>query len=208
MSAQAQRVEDFARRTIDIVASAGGLAVLAVPMVAVAVAVKVSSPGPVFFTQERVGKDGEHFNLIKFRSMRPAVDDTAAQVTAGGDPRITKIGGFLRNWKLDELPQLFNVLKGDMSLVGPRPEVPRYTPYWPKQYADIILTVRPGITNPVTVELRDQEELLAGREDPERFYIDQMLPEKARKYAEYVQARTLAGDLRTIFHTIKAVARL
>ncbi|AZA10439.1 sugar transferase [Corynebacterium gerontici] len=207
MAINISRVEDAARRCIDVAASAVGLTLLAAPMAAIALGIKVSSPGPVFFTQERVGKGGEPFKLIKFRSMRPAQDGKAAQVTAGGDPRITKIGAFLRDWKLDELPQLINVLKGDMSLVGPRPEVPRYTQHWPQQQATVILSVRPGITDPVTVQLRDEEALLAAQEDPERYYIETLLPEKAARYTKYVRSRTLLQDLQTILATVKAVVR-
>lgn len=199
------RVEDAARRGIDLVASAVGLGVLAVPMAGIAIAIKATSPGPVLFSQERVGKGGKPFQLFKFRSMRPDEDAAAAQVTAGGDPRITRIGAFLRQWKLDELPQLINVLKGDMSLVGPRPEVPRYTQHWPQAQATVILSVRPGITDPVTVQLRDEESLLAAQDDPERYYIEELLPEKAAKYTKYVRSRTLLSDLRTILATLKAV---
>lgn len=199
-----------ARRTVDVVASAAGLAVLALPLAAIAVAVKATSPGPALYTQVRVGRDGEPFTLLKFRSMRAvAPGGTAAgpQVTAGGDPRITRVGAFLREWKLDELPQLFNVLRGDMSLVGPRPEVPKYADLWPADARATILTVRPGITDPVTVTLRDEESLLADQDDPESYYVNELLPQKAAAYAEYVSHRSFASDLGTILGTLKAVVK-
>jgi lipopolysaccharide/colanic/teichoic acid biosynthesis glycosyltransferase len=166
-------------------------------------AVVLTSSGPVFFRQERVGRGGRVFRLVKLRTMQ--VDTSGPQLTASGDPRVTTVGRFLRKTKLDELPQLWNVLRGEMSFVGPRPEVPRYVdledPLWRE-----VLTVRPGITDPVTVFLRDEEAVLAEAPgDRERFYREQLLPYKLEKYALYLRGRTWWSDLRVILATVGAL---
>ena len=165
-------------------------------------AVKASSRGPAFFRQERVGRGGGSFTLWKLRTMRGG--GGGPQVTARGDSRVTGVGRFLRRTKLDELPQLWNVVRGDMSFVGPRPEVPRYVdranPLW-----DLVLAVRPGITDPVTLELRDEEALLAGAADPESFYREELQPDKLRRYAEYLSRRTAWTDLNVVWKTVTAL---
>lgn len=193
------------RRVLDVLLSVVGLIVCAPFMAIIGVLVKRDSPGPAIFSQERVGLGGEPFVLYKFRTM--AVDAHGPKITAAGSDRITRVGRWLRKSKLDELPQLVNVAKGDMSIVGPRPEVQEYVQLWPADLVTQILSVRPGITDPVTVSLRDEQEILAEVDDPETYYRQVLLPEKATGYAEYVRNRTLSGDLRVVLGTIKAVFR-
>ena len=168
-----------------------------------AIAVQFSSPGPVLFRQERVGKDGQGFRLLKFRSMR--VNAGGAQVTAHGDARITGVGRILRKTKLDELPELWNVVRGELSLVGPRAEVPKYVdardPLWQK-----VLQAKPGITDPVTLRLRNEEELIAaGGGDPEVFYREVLQPLKLQGYVRYLERRTAWSDLGVLIRTVFAV---
>lgn len=175
-------------------------------MLLCALAVRLSSPGPVLFRQERVGEGGRPFQLVKFRSMRTGSE--GAQVTARGDTRVTRVGEFLRKTKLDELPELWNVVRGDLSLVGPRPEVPKYvdleSPRW-----RAVLSVRPGITDPMTIMLRHEEEILAAVEgDPETYYREILLPEKLRGYIEYLRRRSAWSDLGVLFSTVFAIAHL
>jgi lipopolysaccharide/colanic/teichoic acid biosynthesis glycosyltransferase len=185
-------------------AALAGIGLLAVsPVIAIlAGAVRATSSGPAFFRQPRVGRGGRLFTLWKLRTMRTAAN--GPEVTARGDDRITPIGRFLRRSKLDELPQLWNVVRGDMSLVGPRPEVPRYVdpqdPLWKR-----VLSVRPGITDPVTLRLRDEEAVLAAAPDPERFYRDELQPAKLREYAAYLEERSAARDFGVILQTLRKV---
>lgn len=192
-------------RGFEVVLCAVGLTVLGPLLVAIALAIKVTSPGPVLFRQRRIGRGGEPFTLHKFRSMR--IDTPGSRVTAAGDRRITPVGRVLRRTKLDELPELFDVLRGDMALVGPRPEVPAYydptSPLWRP-----VVAVRPGLTDPVTLRLRNEEALLAsvaGPEDAgarEAFYRDVLLPYKLRGQAEYAARRTRWSDLRLLVLTL------
>jgi len=192
------------KRGLDIVFSATGLALLS-PMLAVAaLAVKLSSPGPVLFRQVRVGRGGRPFRIAKFRSMR--VGANGSWVTAGGDARVTRVGKLLRRSKIDELPQLWNVLAGDMSLVGPRPEVQRYVDRFPEDYARI-LAVRPGITDHAAVEYRDEESVLAEAADPEAAYLETVLPAKIRLYHRYLDEMSLRTDLALILRTLAALLR-
>jgi lipopolysaccharide/colanic/teichoic acid biosynthesis glycosyltransferase len=190
-------------RSIDVVLAGAGLAV-ASPVIAVAaLLVRATSAGPAFFRQSRVGRGGRIFTLYKLRTMR--VSSGGSAVTARGDERITPVGRFLRRSKLDELPQLWNVVRGDMALVGPRPEVPRYvdaeSPLWRR-----VLRVRPGITDPVTLRLRDEEAVLAVIEgDPERYYREELQPAKLREYAEYLERRSPLRDLGLLFRTVGKV---
>lgn len=188
------------KRTIDVAASAVGLALLSPILVAVAVLVRVTSPGPAIFRQVRVGKSDTRFEILKFRTMTTSAG--GPEVTSGDDARVTVVGRFLRRSKIDELPQLLNVLKGEMSLVGPRPEVPRFTQHWPSDQAATILSVRPGITDPASMHFRDESALMSGQFDPEQFYIDEILPLKAQMYVDYVHNRTILGDLRIIWRTV------
>ena len=189
-------------RLVDLVVASLGLAVLAPALLVIAVAVKLSSAGPVIFRQQRIGRGGQEFSLLKFRSMRAESD--GPEVTAAGDTRVTRIGRALRRFKLDELPSLWNIVRGDMALVGPRPEVPRYVdlknPLW-----QIVLSVRPGLTDPVTVGLRNEEELLASVDDPDRFYRETLQPYKLVSYVEYLSARSAGSDLTVLMNTLLAI---
>ena len=188
------------KRLFDIVMSGLGLLILSPLFLILAVWIKLDSKGPVFFRQSRVGKGNKDFRIFKFRSMRVG-SDKGSQVTIGGhDPRITRSGYFIRKFKLDELPQLINVFIGDMSLVGPRPEVRHYVDYWTPEQMHV-LDVRPGITDPASIKFRNENELLEKAEDPERYYIDVIMQEKLKLYLEYVQNHSFFGDLGLIFKT-------
>ena len=197
---------DLAKRAMDVALSLLALP-LAVPLMAlIALAVKLDSPGPVWFRQERVGRAGRLFRIHKFRTMR-VTDGLGPLVTASHDARITRVGRWLRRTKLDELPQLIDVLKGDMSLVGPRPEVPRYMALYPEEARRLILSVRPGITDRAAIEFRDEERLLAESGDPERTYVEHIMPIKQRHYLAYVARHGVAGDLRILLDTVRALFR-
>lgn len=186
-------------------ASCAVLLALSPIMLLCALAVRLGSPGPILFRQERVGEGGRPFQLVKFRSMR--TNNEGAHVTASGDKRVTRVGEFLRKTKLDELPELWNVVRGDLSLVGPRPEVPKYVDFESPQWREV-LSVRPGITDPVTIRLRHEEEILAGVEgDLETYYRETLLPEKLRGYTEYLRRRSLWSDLGVLISTVWAIAR-
>lgn len=195
------------KRLVDVVAAVSGLLLLAPLLMFIAVAVRIDSKGPVLFRQTRVGRDGRTFQILKFRSMYHARHprDGAAQITAATDPRITRFGALLRRTKLDELPQLINVLRGDMSLVGPRPEVPRYVAMYPPDARAEILSVRPGITDEAAIEFRDEGEVLGRSVDPERTYVEDILPRKIQLYRDYVRHRSLLGDLAIILRTLRRI---
>ncbi len=188
------------KRLFDIVMSGLGLLILSPLFLFLAIWIKLDSKGPVFFRQSRVGKGNKDFRIFKFRSMLVG-SDKGSQVTIGGhDPRITRSGYFIRKFKLDELPQLINVFIGDMSLVGPRPEVRHYVDYWTPEQMHV-LDVRPGITDPASIKFRNENELLEKAEDPERYYIDVIMQEKLKLYLEYVKNHSFFGDLGLIFKT-------
>ena len=192
------------KRLFDIVASTLGLIVLSPLFLVLAVWIKVDSKGPVFYRQTRVGWHNKDFRIFKFRSMRVGSDRGSLVTIGGRDPRITKSGYYIRKYKLDEFPQLINVLIGDMSLVGPRPEVRHYVDYWtPKQMR--VLDVRPGITDPASIKFRNENELMAQADDPEQYYINVIMQEKLRLYLEYVDNQSFLYDLRLIFATLRAV---
>ncbi|HPF99778.1 MAG TPA: sugar transferase [Kiritimatiellia bacterium] len=194
-----------ARRLLDVVAAGGGLLVLAPLLVVVGLLVRLTSPGPAFHRAQRVGRDGRLFTLYKFRSMREGAASAGPGITRAGDERITGVGAWLRRTKLDELPQLINVWKGDMSLVGPRPEDPRYVEgYTPEQRR--VLAVRPGITSAASVLYRHEEQMLEG-EEWEKTYREKVLPDKLRIELEYLEHRTLASDLGILLKTFVAVLR-
>ena len=190
-------------RAVEAVIAGVGLVVASPFIAASALIVKATSAGPAFFRQQRIGRGGRPFTLYKLRTMR--LSEEGPLVTARGDSRVTPVGRFLRRSKVDELPQLWNVVRGDMSLVGPRPEVRRYVepddPVWRQ-----ILAVRPGITDPVTLELRDEESVLAAAPgDPERFYRERLLPAKLRSYAAYLDRRSAWSDVAVLYKTAIAV---
>jgi lipopolysaccharide/colanic/teichoic acid biosynthesis glycosyltransferase len=190
-----------AKRGFDLVASAVGLLLLGVPLLLLGLLVRATSPGPALFRQWRLGRDGQPFYILKLRTMVADAPRAGPAVTAAGDPRVTALGRFLRRTKLDELPQLVNVFVGDMSLVGPRPEVPKYLPlYSPEDLA--VLAVRPGITDPASLRLRHEEELLARFADRERAYEEVLLPLKIDLQRQYVAEQSLVGDLVIIVRTL------
>ena len=193
------------KRVFDVAAALAGLVLLAPVFVAVAVWISLDSPGPVFFRQERVGRGGLPFRIHKFRTMRVAPEASGPALTVGADPRITQAGAFLRRAKLDELPQLIDVLRGDMSIVGPRPELPQFVAAYPPEIRAKVLSVRPGITDPASLQFRDESTLLARAADPEKEYRDVVLPAKLRLAADYVDKATLSGDLRLIASTLRAL---
>lgn len=196
---------ETARRLFDASAATLGLLVLSPLLLVVAVSVAASSPGPVFFRQVRVGRGGEPFDILKFRTMRTDAERTGGQLTVGEDPRITRVGRFLRQWKLDELPQLINVVRGEMALVGPRPEVPRYVELYTEEQRQV-LTVRPGITDPASVAFRSESELMGRHPDPGRYYIEEIMPRKLSINLDYLSRRTLLSDVGVILNTFRAVS--
>lgn len=194
------------KRAFDLVASGAGLVVGSPLFLAAALAIKVDDPaGPVFFRQQRVGLGGRLFRIHKFRSM--SVANSGSLVTSANDARITRVGAVLRKSKLDELPQLIDVFVGDMSLVGPRPEVPKYVAMWGEQAAAEILSVRPGITDPASITYRNEQDELAGADDPEQHYVEVILPRKVTLYRDYVRTNSVLGDLGLIWQTLVAVVR-
>ena len=196
---------DTAKRAFDLLVGGAGLLLAAPLMLALALWVKADSPGPALFRQQRVGQGGRMFNILKFRTMRADSDGQGPAVTAAGDARITRAGAWLRHTKLDELPQLLNVLRGEMSLVGPRPEVPRYMALYEPAVRERILSVRPGITDLAALEFRDEERLLAAAPDVERAYVEQILPVKQRYYLDYVARHSVGGDVRILLKTLAAL---
>lgn len=193
------------KRLFDVVVAGAALVVTCPLMVVIGLAVRLTSRGPALFRQERVGLGGSTFTIHKFRTMRVAHDGSL--VSATGDRRVTPIGAWLRRTKLDELPQLIDVVTGSMSLVGPRPEVPMYADLWPSERRDVILSVRPGITDPASVVFRREADMLAAADDAEAYYREVLLPEKSRLYVDYVESRTFWGDLRILGATLVAVVR-
>lgn len=194
------------KRLFDIVASGCGLLVLSPIFLVLAIWVKLDSPGPVFYRQVRVGRGNRDFRLFKFRSMRVG-SDKAGLITVGGrDPRVTRSGYYIRKYKLDELPQLINVFVGDMSLVGPRPEVRKYVDlYTPEQMQ--VLDVRPGITDMASICYRNENELLEKAEDPEKYYREVIMQDKLRINLEYVRNHSFIGDIGLIFKTLWVVVK-
>lgn len=194
------------KRLFDVLASLAGLLALAPLFIVLAVLIKRDSPGPVFYRQTRVGRYGKPFDIHKFRTMtvrQPGQEGLA--LTVGQDNRVTRVGAVLRHYKIDELPQLIDVLKGDMSLVGPRPEVPKYVDCYPPEQRTQVLSVRPGITDLASIEFRHENQMLASSPNPEQTYIEEVLPIKLRYYCEYVQQQSLLGDLRIIWRTLFAI---
>ena len=195
------------KRVFDLMGAAIALTLLWPLFVAVALWIKLDSPGPVLFRQQRVGRHGRLFSIHKFRTMVADASSRGPQLTVGDDPRITRAGAFLRRSKLDELAQLFDVLAGRMSLVGPRPELPAYLARVPPALRDAVLAVRPGITDPVSLDFADESVLLARAADPEREYIEVLLPQKLRAAAAYAERATLWTDLLVIARTLRLLAR-
>lgn len=176
-------------------------------LLAIAVTIKLDSPGPVLFRQQRVGLHGQLFTILKFRTMRPDAETLGPRLTANNDDRITEIGRWLRRYKLDELPQLLNVIGGSMSIVGPRPEVPEYVRHYPEGIRDCILGMRPGMTDYAALEFRNEEQLLAGEDNPEQYYLENILPRKLQLYERYARDSSILVDLKLILRTVQEVLR-
>jgi lipopolysaccharide/colanic/teichoic acid biosynthesis glycosyltransferase len=193
------------KRLLDVLVAAVSLAVLSPVLLVVAVLVRLDSTGPVIFKQERVGRKGIPFEIHKFRTMTMQLGP--ARVGGAVAQRVTRVGALLRRMKLDELPQLVDVLIGNMSLVGPRPELARYVALWPDEDRARILSVRPGITDPASIVFRDEASILAAAPDAEQHYVEQILPRKVAMYVDYVENRSLRGDIRVLWQTIRAVIR-
>ena len=193
------------KRVFDIVASALGLVVLSPLFLILAIWIKLDSAGPVFYRQTRVGRHNKDFRVFKFRSMRVGADRGSLITVGGKDPRTTRLGYYIRKYKLDELPQLINVFMGDMSIVGPRPEVRHYVNYWTPEQMHV-LDVRPGITDPASIKFCNENELLAKAESPEKYYIEVIMQEKIRLYLEYVKKQSFLYDIALIIKTLKTIA--
>ena len=201
-----RKLQLILKRAMDIVISGGALIVLWPVLFIVALAIKIDDPGPVFYRQVRVGRGGKEFRIFKFRTMVVDADKKGLAITVGKDNRITRMGAFLRKTKLDELAQLLNVFFGDMSFVGPRPEVPKYVNmYTPNQRQ--VLLVRTGITDYASIAYRNENDMLEGAEDPERMYIDVIMPDKIELNMKYLREISPLADLRLIFGTIWAVVK-
>ena len=194
----------FWKRAFDVVCSALGLLVLSPVLLACAALVGLTSPGGVLFRQERIGKDGKPFTIYKFRTMRK--DNVGLKITTSGDSRITPVGKVLRKTKLDELPQLWNVLKGDMSFVGPRPEVREYTDLYDEEQRQVLL-VRPGITGLASIRFRNENEILDASDDPNRTYIEEVMSQKIALDLKYIPHASVIYDIRLILETLVTVVR-
>lgn len=191
-----------AKRIFDLVFVIPGLLVLLPIFIVVSIAIKLDSSGPIFFRQSRVGRNGILFSILKFRTMVVNADKIGGRITIGYDTRVTRVGGFLRRYKLDELPQLINVIKGEMSLVGPRPEVPEYVSYYPEDVKETVLSVPPGITDQASIEFSNESEILGQSEDPTFTYVNDIIPVKLNYYIWYVENRSLLLDIKLIIRTI------
>ncbi|MBN1062923.1 sugar transferase [Clostridium botulinum] len=189
------------KRIFDFVCSTLGIIILSPIFILISIMIKTGSDGPVFFKQIRVGEDGKDFEILKFRTMVVDAEKLGKQITVGNDNRITKIGSFLRKYKLDELPQLINVFKGDMSLVGPRPEVPRYVEMYNDEQRKV-LEVKPGITDLASIRYKDENALLGKAENPEEFYINTIMPDKLALNLEYINKSNVFFDIYIIVKTI------
>ena len=192
------------KRVFDIVVSLGALIVLLPFLLLISIWIKLSSKGAIFYKQERVGKEFKPFMLYKFRSMVVNADKIGPGVTSGDDPRVTKIGKILRRTKVDELPQLLNVLKGDMSLVGPRPELMKFVDTQKEAYKKV-LSVKPGITDNASIAYRDEEEIMKQYDNKERAYIEEVLPQKIKLYNEYIDNISFMNDCKLILQTLKVL---
>lgn len=201
-----RRLQLALKRLMDVTISGCALLVLWPVLLLIAAAIKIDDPGPVFYRQVRVGRNGKEFRIFKFRTMVVDADKKGLSITVGRDSRITRVGALLRKSKLDELAQLINVFTGEMSFVGPRPEVPRYVRLY-TPYQRQVLLVRPGITDYASIAYRNENDLLEGADDPEKMYIEQIMPDKIELNMKYLREISPAADIRLIFKTIAAVIR-
>ena len=193
------------KRIFDIISSLFGLILLSPFMIIIAILIKIDSKGPIFFKQIRVTKNGREFKIFKYRTMRVG-SDKYSQITVGKDSRITKVGDFLRKYKLDEIPQLINVFFGDMSLVGPRPEVPKYVELYTEEQREI-LKVRAGITDYASIEFSNENDILANETDPEKAYIEKIMPRKIELNKKYLSEISILTDIKIILLTIKKILK-
>jgi len=194
------------KRLFDLLAAVCGLVSISPLLLVIAAAIKVDSPGAIFFRQERIGRSGVPFRIHKFRTMRMDAEGKG-QLTVGRDGRVTRVGRVLRRFKLDELPQLIDILTGDMSLVGPRPEVPKYVAVYPPDVKARVLSIRPGITDFASIAFRNENALLGSSQDPERTYVEEVLPEKLKLNLAYLDRQSFLLDLQIIFKTLLALIR-
>ena len=194
------------KRVFDILISLVGLLCVGIFFIAIGALIKIDSKGPVFYKQTRVGKNGKPFRILKFRTMVVDADRTGQLITVGEDSRITKVGRFLRRTKIDELPQIINIIKGDMSFVGPRPEVLKYVSMYSDAQAQVLL-VRPGITDIASIEYRNESDILALSEDPERTYIEEIMPRKLSYNMQYLKNISVINDVRIICTTVLKVLK-
>ncbi len=193
-----------AKRVFDVLVSVCGILLLAPLLAAIAVAIKCESPGPILFKQVRVGLNGRPFTILKFRSMVQNATDLAPNVSAADDPRITVVGAFIRRWFLDELPQLINVLRGEMSVVGPRPETPEYVAlYSPEERR--VFAIRPGIVGPSTLAFVDEPQILARRDDPHEFYVTVLMHQRVQLDLEYLEHQSVAYDLQLLAKQLQRI---
>jgi lipopolysaccharide/colanic/teichoic acid biosynthesis glycosyltransferase len=204
--APATHHEYYLKRKADITLSLLGLILLSPLFLIIALLILADSGRPVFYRQTRTGKGGIPFDILKFRTMIVNADKSSLLTIGLHDNRITRVGYYLRKYKIDEFPQLINVLKGDMSLVGPRPEVTKYTQLYTQQQKEA-LSVRPGITDPASILLKDENEMIAASPDPEKFYIEKLIPEKVSINLQYIEQMSLKNDLRIIIKTLFAIIR-
>ena len=194
------------KRALDLALAGGALAVTWPALLALAAAIKLEDGGSALYVQERVGRFGRPFQLLKFRTMRQRPPQAAGlQITVGEDDRITRLGRLLRRTRLDELPQLLNVLRGEMSVVGPRPEVPRYVAFYDDEQREV-LEARPGLTDPATLAFRGEAELLGASEDPEKTYVEEVMPQKLAMNLDYLRDRDVGSDVALILQTVLALA--
>ena len=196
------------KRIFDIVFSFLGLIFLLPFFILISLVIKLDSRGPIFYKQKRVGKRGIKFNILKFRTMVLNADQLGNLITTSDDQRITSNGKWIRKYKLDELPQLINVFRGEMSFVGPRPEVPKYVDFYPDEIRELILSVRPGIVDEASIKYINENEILSNcKEDPEIFYLEKIMPIKLSIYRNYVQNNSLLGDFKIILKTFFVILR-
>ena len=201
-----RKIQLVLKRLMDVVISGCALAVIWPVLLLIALAIKIDDPGPVFYRQVRVGKNGKEFRIYKFRTMVVDADKKGLQITVGRDNRITRMGALLRKTKLDELAQLINVFTGEMSFVGPRPEVPKYVSLY-TPYQRQVLLVRPGITDYASIAYRNENDLLEGADDPEKMYIETIMPDKIERNMKYLREISPLADIRLILSTIVAVIK-
>ena len=194
----------YGKRVFDVTASVIGGVVFLPILIPIAIWIKLSSKGPLFYVQKRVGKNFKEFNLYNFRSMTVNADRQGPSVTSGDDPRITKVGKIIRRTKIDELPQLLNVLKGDMSLIGPRPEVMKFVEQKKEAYKKV-LSVKPGITDNAAIAFRDEETLMEQYTDKEKAYVEIILPQKIELYYEYIDNISFQNDVKLLMQTLKVI---